>query len=112
MFSLDKRQLEKTCLVLKGFLQNGTKRNPIEIRQLSTGLGNHGNTRSKLSLKCATMLEIGRPANRGSCPSLIIGLSFWPVSTDSIDLFSDAFGPRGEKLNGKQTKFSGKNSPN
>ena len=41
--------------------------------------------------------------------NLIIGLSFWPVIADSIDLFSDAFGPRGEKLNGKQTKFSGKN---
>ena len=41
--------------------------------------------------------------------NLIIGLSFWPVSADLIDLFSDAFGPRGEKLNGKQTKFSGKN---
>ena len=42
----------------------------------------------------------------------IIGLSFWPISADSIDLFSDAFGPRGEKLNGKQAKFSGKISPN
>ena len=40
--------------------------------------------------------------------NLIIGLSFWPVSADSIDLFSDAFGPKGVKLNGKQTKFSGK----
>ena len=43
---------------------------------------------------------------------MIIGLSFWPISADSNDLFSDAFGPRGEKLNGKQTKFSGKKSPN
>ena len=42
----------------------------------------------------------------------IIGLSFWPVSADSIGLFSDAFGPRGEKLNCKQTKFSGRKSPN
>ena len=41
--------------------------------------------------------------------NLMIGLSFWPVSADLIDLFSDAFEPRGEKLNGKQTKFSGKN---
>ena len=42
--------------------------------------------------------------------NLIIGLSL-PVSADSIDLilFSDAIGPRGEKLDGKQTKFSGKN---
>ena len=40
---------------------------------------------------------------------MIIGLSFWPVSADLIDLISDAFGPRGEKLNGKQTKFLGKN---
>ena len=39
----------------------------------------------------------------------LIGLSFWPVSADLINHFSDAFGPRGEKLNGKQTKFSGKN---
>ena len=40
--------------------------------------------------------------------NLIIGLSFWPVSADSSYLFSDAFGPRDEKLNGKQAKFSGK----
>ena len=40
--------------------------------------------------------------------NLIIGLSFWPVSADSINLYSDAFGLRGEKLNSKQTKFSGK----
>ena len=33
------------------------------------GLGNLGNTRSKLSLKCATTLEIGRLANRGSYPT-------------------------------------------
>ena len=38
-----------------------------------------------------------------------MGLSFWPVSADSIDLFSDALRPRGEKLNDKQKKFSGKN---
>ena len=44
--------------------------------------------------------------------NLIIGLSFWPFSADSIDLFLDAFGPRGKKLNSKQTKFSGKKSPN
>ena len=42
----------------------------------------------------------------------IIGLSFRPVSADSIDLFSHAFGLRGDKLNSKQTKFSGKKSPN
>ena len=36
----------------------------------------------------------------------IIGLSFWPILDRS---FSDAFGPRGEKLIGKQTKFLGKN---
>ena len=86
------------------------------------GLGNLGNTRSKLSLKCETTLEIGRLAYRGSYPTdyvavlsdrnSIIGLSFLPVSADSIGLFSDAFGPREEKLNGKQTKFSGKKSPN
>ena len=63
------------------------------------GLGNLGNTRSKLSLKCATTLEIGRLANRDSynCVAVlsdrksIIGLSFWPVSADLIGLFSDAF---------------------
>ena len=33
------------------------------------GLGNLGNMRSKLSLKCVTTLEIGRLANRGSNPT-------------------------------------------
>ena len=56
-----------------------------------------------ISYNCVTVLS-----DRNS----IIGLSFLPVSADSIDLFSDAFGPRGEKLKGKQTKFSGKKSPN
>ena len=32
--------------------------------------------------------------------NLIFGLSFWPDSADSINLFSDAFGPRGGNLNG------------
>ena len=36
---------------------------------ISTGLGNLGNTRSKLSFKCATTLEIGRLVNRGSYPT-------------------------------------------
>ena len=34
-----------------------------------SGLGNLRNTQSKLSLKCATTLEIGRLANRGSYPT-------------------------------------------
>ena len=36
-----------------------------------SGLGNLGNTRSKLSLKLATTLEIGRLANRGSYPTTV-----------------------------------------
>ena len=87
-----------------------------------SGLGNLGNTRSKLSLKCATTLEIGRLANRGSYPTT--ASRFWVIEIRllvyqfgpfplirSFCFFLDAFGPRGEKLNGKQTKFSGKNSP-
>ena len=31
-----------------------------------SGVGNLRNTRSKLSFKCLTTLEIGKPANRGS----------------------------------------------
>ena len=38
--------------------------------------------------------------------TLQIAIVFRP---DLIDLFSDAFAPRGQKLNGKQRKFSGKN---
>ena len=55
---------------------------------------------ANLSYNCVAVLS-----DRNS----IIGLSFLPLSADLIDLFSDEFGPRGEKLNSKQTKFSGKN---
>ena len=54
---------------------NATLEKRLEIEQNSvsllalSGLGNLGNTRSKLSLKCTTTLEIGRLANRGSYPS-------------------------------------------
>ena len=43
----------------------------------SPGLGNLGNTRSKLSLKCATTLDIGRLANRGSYPKT--ASRFWAI---------------------------------
>ena len=39
------------------------------LNTILSGLGNLGNTRSKLSLKCATTLEIDRLANRGSYPT-------------------------------------------
>ena len=65
----------------------------------------HSNARPRLRLADLLTEVVAVLSDR----NLIIGLSFWPVSADSIDLFSDAFGPRGEKLNGKQTNFSGKN---
>ena len=52
------------------------------------GLGNLGNMRSKLSLKCATMLEIGRLANRGSYPTT--ASRFWAIE---IWLLIYHFGP-------------------
>ena len=85
------------------------------------GLGNLANTPSKLSLKCATTLEIGRLANRGSYPTTasrfwaikiwLLVYHFGPFPLIRSIFFPDAFGPRGEKLNGKQTKFSRKKSP-
>ena len=47
------------------------------LSMIRSGLGNLGNMQSKLSLKCTTMLEIDRLANRGSYPTS--ASRFWTI---------------------------------
>ena len=54
----------------------------LYIWAIYVGLGNLGNTRSKLSFKGATTLEIGRLTNRGNYPTT--ALRFWAIEIRSL----------------------------